>query len=231
MALGDKINVTTSHGRARVLSITGILDFGNKGANQRSTFVPLRTAQSLLGDIGGVATLDVAVADVYAAETLAQEISVSNNVIADSWIKTNAQFFTAIHAQNLTNTVIRIFVGLSVAFGIAAVLVVSVIQRSHDIGILRTMGTSRGQIMRIFLLQGGILGFLGSLIGSAIGAGALVYWHSFARQADGSELFPLVIEGQLFLMTALLATLTGLLAAMAPALRAANLDPAVAIRG
>ena len=76
-----------------------------------------------------------------------------------------------------------------------------------------------------------MLGFLGSLIGSAIGAGALVYWHSFARQADGSELFPLVIESQLFLMTALLATLTGLLAAMAPALRAANLDPAVAIRG
>jgi lipoprotein-releasing system permease protein len=118
-----------------------------------------------------------------------------------------------------------------VAFGIAAVLVVSVIQRSKEIGILRAMGTSRGQILRVFLLQGGLLGFVGSLFGAALGAVALVYWHSVARQADGTELFPLVLQESLFVYTALLATATGLLAAMAPAVRAAKLDPVVAIRG
>ena len=150
---------------------------------------------------------------------------------ADSWIKTNAQFFTAVRAQETSNTLIRVFVGLSVAFGIAAVLIVSVIQRSKEIGILRAMGTSRGQIMRLFLLQGGLLGFIGSLFGAAMGAGALIYWHAVQRQADGSELFPLILERRLFLITAVLATVTGLLAAMAPALRAARLDPVVAIRG
>ena len=93
------------------------------------------------------------------------------------------------------------------------------------------MGTSRGQILRVFLLQGGLLGFVGSLFGAAMGAFALMYWHSVARQADGSELFPLILERQLFVLTALLATLTGLLAATAPAVRAAKLDPVVAIRG
>jgi len=230
-SVGDKLNVTTSNGGARILTIIGLLDFGNKGANSRSTFVSLRTAQSLLGMLGGVATIDLSVKDIYAAETIAQNIESSNDVIADSWIKTNAQFFTAIRAQNLTNILIRIFVGLSVAFGIAAVLVVSVIQRSRDIGILRAMGTSRAQIMRLFLIQGGVLGFFGSLAGSALGGFALLYWHATARQADGTELFPLVIEYQLFVWTAVLATLTGLLAAMAPALRAAKLDPVVAIRG
>ena len=82
------------------------------------------------------------------------------------------------------------------------------IQRSKDIGILRAMGTSRGQILRVFLLQGGLLGFVGSLFGAAMGAFALVYWHSVARQADGTELFPLILERQLFILTALLATLT-----------------------
>ena len=139
--------------------------------------------------------------------------------------------FTAVKAQVYTNTLIRLFVGLSVAFGIAAVLIVSVIQRSKDIGILRAMGTSRGQILRVFLLQGGLLGFIGSLFGAAMGAGALIYWHAAQRQADGSELFPLILEHRLFVMTALLATVTGLLAATAPALRAAKLDPVVAIRG
>jgi lipoprotein-releasing system permease protein len=229
--VGDKLNIRAASGANRVLTVTGLIDFGNKGANQRTAYAALRTAQSLLGMIGGVTTIDLTVQDIYAAETIAQRIQAANAVEADSWIKTNAQFFTAVRAQETSNTLIRTFVALSVAFGIAAVLIVSVIQRSKDIGILRAMGTSQGQILRVFLLQGGLLGFVGSLFGAAMGAGALTYWHSIARQADGSELFPLVLEQRLFILTALLATVTGLLAATAPALRAAKLDPVVAIRG
>lgn len=229
--VGDELNLQAGSGANRVLTISGLADFGNKGTNQRATFVALRTAQSLLGMIGGVTTIDITVADIYAAEDIAQRIEAAMPVEADSWIKTNAQFFTAVKAQENTNTLIRLFVGLSVAFGIAAVLVVSVIQRSKDIGILRAMGTSRGQVLRVFLVQGGLLGFVGSLFGAALGAFALIYWHSMARQADGSELFPLILERRLFILTALLATVTGLLAATAPAVRAAKLDPVVAIRG
>lgn len=230
-AVGDKLNLSTASGAARVLTITGIFDLGNKGANARSTFVALRTAQSLLKLIGGVTTLDVTVTDIYAAETIAQDISATLPVQADSWIKTNAQFFTAVRAQQSSNTLIRSFVGLSVAFGIAAVLIVSVIQRSKDIGILRAMGTRRGQILRVFLIQGGVLGFIGAIIGSSLGAGALFLWHGAARQADGTELFPLMLEPSLFVVAAAVATLTGVAAGMAPALRAARLDPVEAIRG
>jgi len=229
--IGDKLNIQVANGANRVLTITGLVDFGNKGVNQRATFASLRTAQSLLGMIGGVTTIDMTVRDIYAAEQIAKRIEASLPVEADSWIATNAQFFTAVKAQENSNTLIRLFVGLSVAFGIAAVLVVSVIQRSKEIGILRAMGTSRGQILRVFLLQGGLLGFVGSLFGAAMGAGALIWWHSIARQADGTELFPLVLEQRLFVYTAVLATLTGLFAATAPAVRAAKLDPVVAIRG
>ena len=229
--VGDKLNIQAASGTTMVLTVTGLVDLGNKGVNQRTTYVALRTAQSLLGVIGGVTTIDLTVHDIYAAETLAKLIQASNRVEADSWIVTNAQFFTAVQAQETSNTMIRLFVALSVAFGIAAVLVVSVIQRSKDIGILRAMGTSRGQILRVFLLQGGMLGFVGALVGSAMGAAGLIYWHSAMRLADGSELFPLILERSLFIEAAVLATLTGLLAAMAPALRAAKLDPAEAIRG
>jgi lipoprotein-releasing system permease protein len=229
--VGDKLNLQAAAGGNRVLTISGLVDFGNKSINQRVSFVALRTGQSLLGMIGGITTIDMTVKDIYAAEIVARRIQAATTVEADSWIATNAQFFTAVQAQIYTNTLIRIFVGLSVAFGIAAVLIVSVIQRSREIGILRAMGTSRGQILRVFLLQGGLLGFVGSLLGAALGAVALVYWHALARQADGTELLPLVLEESLFIYTALLATVTGLLAAMAPAVRAAKLDPVVAIRG
>ncbi len=214
-----------------MLTISGLVDLGSKGVNGRVAYVALRTAQSLLGVIGGVTTIDMTIEDIYAAERLAMQIQATNFVEADSWIVTNAQFFTAVRAQSTSNTLIRTFVALSVAFGIAAVLVVSVIQRSKDIGILRAMGTSRGQVLRIFLLQGALLGFLGSLLGSAIGAGGLIYWHGAVRQTDGTEMFPLMLETSLFVATAVLATLTGILAATAPALRAARLDPVEAIRG
>jgi lipoprotein-releasing system permease protein len=231
--VGDKLRISTGNTSAAVstLSITGIFDLGNKGANQRSSFVTLHTAQSLLGLPGGVSSLDVTVRDVYAAERIAQVIAANNGVEAESWIKSSAQFFSAISAQTTANTAIRFFVGLSVAFGIASVLVVVVVQKSREIGILRAMGISQGQILRIFLLQGGLLGMGGSLVGSAIGAGALLLWQRYARNADGTPLFPLVFDPQLFALALLLATLTGLLAAFAPALRAARLDPVVAIRG
>lgn len=229
--LGDKMIVSAATGASRVLTITGIFDLGNKAANQRSTFVALRTAQALSNLVGGVTTIDLTVKDVYAADKIANTIGAATGVEADSWIKTNSQFFTAVNAQTLSNTVIRIFVGLSVAFGIASVLVVSVIQRSKDIGILRAMGTAQGQILRIFLLQGGLLALAGAIVGASTGGCAIVFWHSYLRQPDGTELFPLVIDPMLFVEAILIAAVTGVAAAAFPAFGAAKLDPVVAIRG
>ncbi|MEP7295266.1 MAG: FtsX-like permease family protein [Burkholderiales bacterium] len=231
VALGDKLRVTAASGANNVLTIAGVFDLGNKGANQRTTFMALHTAQSLLGLAGGVTSIDVTVSDVYAAEVVAQRITAATGVQADSWIHTNAQFFSAVQAQVTANTAIRFFVGLSVAFGIASVLFVSVVQRSHEIGILRAMGIRRAQILRLFLLQGGLLGMAGSAVGSAIGAAALLMWSRYAIGGDGLPIVPITLEASLFVAALVIATITGLLAAFAPALRAARLDPMVAIRG
>jgi len=229
--VGDKLHITAANGATSVLTIAGVFDLGNKGANQRNTFTVLHTAQSLLQMPGGVTTIEVTLQDIYAAEMIAQRIAGVTGVEADSWIKNSAQFFAAIKAQSTANTAIRFFVGLSVAFGIASVLVVSVVQKSREIGILRAMGISRAQILRLFLLQGGLLGFGGSLAGSAVGALSLVMWQRWARNADGTPLFILDFDSTMFAIALVLATITGLLAALAPALRAARLDPVVAIRG
>jgi lipoprotein-releasing system permease protein len=229
--VGDKLRVANAAGVANTLTITGVFDLGNKSANQRSTFVALRTAQSLLGLLGGVTSIEVTVRDVYAAEVIAQRIQAATGVEADSWIKTGAQFFAAVSAQTTANTAIRFFVGLSVAFGIASVLVVSVVQKSREIGIMRAMGISRGQVLRVFLLQGGLLGWGGAVLGCMVGALGLVLWQHLALNADGTPLFPLVLDPMLFAMALGLATVTGLAAAYAPALRAARLDPVEAIHG
>lgn len=231
LTVGDRLRISTSTGEAATLTISGLFDLGNRSVNERLAYVSLRTAQSLLNRPGGVTSLEVTVADIYAAEEIAQEIARVMGVKAESWIATNAQFFTMTTSQRIANTAIRVLVGLSVAFGIASVLVVSVVQRSREIGILRAMGARRGQVLRVFLIQGGVLGLLGSIVGSAMGGYAVVYWHGMVRNADGSELFPLTLDPWLFISAAVLATLTGVAAAATPALRAARLDPVVAIRG
>ena len=112
--VGDKINVQAASCAWRALRIVGILDFGNKGINERNAYVALRTAQALIGIIGGVTTIETTIADIYAAEDIARRIQAANDVEADSWITTNAQFFTAVQAQETSNTLIRVFVALSV---------------------------------------------------------------------------------------------------------------------
>ena len=230
VALGDPIRVSTVSGTVLTLKVVGIFDLGNKGANGRNVFMAMRTAQSMFGLSGGASVLDITLTDIYAAERIAQQIHSHTGLQADSWMKTNEQFFTAVRAQTTANTAIRFFVGLSVAFGIASVLVVSVVQRSREIGILRAMGVRRVQIMRVFLLQGGLLGMGGALAGALVGSLAMVVWQRVMRNPDGSIMFAMVMDGALFVQSLVLASITGLLSALAPALRAARLDPVVAIR-
>ncbi len=231
VAVGDKLNIAPSTGQSATLTIAGIVDLGSKGANLRNTYVALHTAQALLGLIGGVSSVDIAVGDVYEAENIAQAIAAAEGVEADSWIVTNSQFFAAISAQIIANTTIRFFVALAIAFGIAAVLIVSVVQKSKEIGILRAMGAARGQILRVFLLEGAVLGLAGSVSGSLLGAAAILLWRVYARFPDGTPYLLIEFDWRLFVASAVLATLTGLVAAVAPAMRGARLDPVVAIRG
>jgi lipoprotein-releasing system permease protein len=228
--VGDKVRLATPTGGDMTLTITGIFDLGSRGVNERNVYVLLRTGQDLLNLPGGASQINVTVGDIWAAEDVAQRITAHVGLEADSWIRTNQQFFIALNAQTISNVVLRISVGISVALGIASVLVVSVVQKSREIGILRAMGASRRQVMNVFLIQGGVVGLAGSVVGSGIAAFFLQMWQRFLKNPDGTPLFMLQFDPRLVLWAAAIATLTGLAAAVTPARRAARLDPVVAIR-
>jgi lipoprotein-releasing system permease protein len=229
--LGDKLNLQTASGASATLTVHGIFDFGNKGQNERGAYVALRTAQSLLDLAGGVSSIELNVHDPFQAEATAATLRARTGLQVDSWITTNAQFFSAMSAQSLSNSVIRFFVGLTAALGIASVLVVSVVQKSKEIGILRATGASRAQVLRLFLIQGALMGLGGSVVGSALGWLFLALWTQVARNPDGTVMFTITPDPMLFVAAAAGATLVGTLAAVFPARTAARLDPAVAIRG
>lgn len=227
VALGDRLRLQTAAGRGEAYTIRGLFDLGMRDLNLRYVYLGLRQAQTLLDLPGGVSNIDLRVRDIFAAQAVGDGIEAQTGLVADSWMETNRELLTALRSQDVSTTLIRFFVALSVAFGIASVLVVSVVQRSREIGILRATGTSRRQVMAVFLLQGGLLGLLGSLAGSALAV--LLVWL-FTALAPAFP-FPIPVTGPIVIGAAGLATLTGVLAAAVPARRAARLDPVAAIRG
>jgi lipoprotein-releasing system permease protein len=231
--VGDRLTVTVGTGataRSETLRLTGLVDLGIKDLNRRVLIVPLRSAQSMLDLAGGATQIDLTLDDVWAAKALAQSLSRELPYKVESWQETNAQLVTALNAQGISTLLIRVVVMIVVILGIASVLVVSVVQKQREIGILRAMGATRDQVMRIFLIQGGLVGAIGSVLGVAMAAGMIWVFTHAVLGADGKPLFAITLPPRMALQIVGIAWLAGVLAAAAPARRAARMDPAQAIR-
>lgn len=229
-AVGDKLRLTSSEGVDDVVTVRGVFTLGNEAVDGTWLVTSLRHAQALYGLPGGVTTIELKVHDVFAAERIAAEVRDQTGLRADSWMTINAELLSGLSAQSSSKLMIQFFVVIAVALGIASVLIVSVVQKSPQIGILRAVGTPAHRIQRVFLIQGALFGVAGSIVGSALGALLAKLFEGIAREPDGAPRFPVQLPASLFLFAALLATGVGLLAASIPARRAARLDPATAIR-
>ena len=227
--VGDRLTVQTGQ-RGETLRVTALVDLGVKDLNRRTVIVPLRAAQNLLALPGGATSLDITLRDVWVAQTLADQLRAQYPYKIESWQENNAQLVSALNAQSVSTGIIRAVVLAVVVLGIASVLVVSVVQKQREIGILRAMGATRGQVLRLFLIQGAVVGAVGSAVGLLLAVLLIFLFTRFVKGSDGLALFDISLPPGIALQVALVATLCGVLAAVAPARRAARLDPAQAIR-
>ena len=225
MGVGDKMRIDGGQGGESVVNVAGIFELGVRELDARYVYMGMKQAQSLLDLPGAVTVIDVTVDDIFAARAVAARIARLTGLKAESWMETNAQLMNALSAQSLSTRMISAFVALSVALGIASVLSVSVVQRTREIGILRAMGTTRQQMLRVFLVQGGLFGLAGSALGGAAAYGLVGAFNGF-----GPKLFYIPVDPWLPFAAAGLATVTGIVSAALPARRAARLDPVEAIR-
>ena len=230
VGVGDKIRVATAQGRDELLTIAGVFDMGNLDLNRRWVFSTIKLAQSLLDLPGGVSSIDLTVVDIFGAQRIAERLRDQTGLKVESWMQTNSQLLAALKNQTVTNNLIRSFVAVIVAVGIASVLVVSVVQKQREIGILRAMGASRRRIMAVFLVQGAAYGLVGSLFGAGIAVGLIGFFSRIFRNADGTAIFNATVDPAMVLRVCALAVVVGLLAASLPARRAAKMDPVQAIR-
>ncbi len=225
VGVGDKLRLDAGQGRESVVNIAGIFELGVRELDARYVYLDMKQTQSLLNLPGAATIIDVKVDNIFDAQTIASRIARLTGLKAESWMETNTQLMNALRSQSLSTRMISVFVALSVALGIASVLSVSVVQRTREIGILRAMGTTRQQMLRVFLTQGALFGLAGSLLGGLAGYGLVLAFNTF-----GPKLFYIPVSPWLPVAATGLATVTGVLSAAVPARRAASLDPVEAIR-
>jgi lipoprotein-releasing system permease protein len=225
---GGSVNLLTPGGEAVRLIVGGVFDLKNENLNETIVFMDLKRSQKLFQFGSGITAIEIQVKDPFQADVIANEWNDKiGGVRIDQWKEQNQQLLSALASQSSSSYTIQFFVILAVTLGISSVLAVSVVQKSKEIGILKAMGATSAGVSRIFLLQGMILGVLGSVIGSGLGIVLLTVFQFF-NQGNSSLAISYRFSG--ILIICVIATAAGTFASLIPARRSANLNPMEAIK-
>lgn len=232
VSVGDRIRVNSSMGNSESMTVAGIY---SRGQGRGGAYVTLRTGQSLFSMGNSVNVILVKVNQLFDSDAIADQIEKLVPYEARSWSREYPSFVSSLTVQSASAYLISAFSLIASSFAIASVLIVSVLQKSKQIGILKSIGATRSQILRVFTLQGLGIAIAGSVCGAVIGT-LIVYLISLPLQSSArpghkpDQLFPVAILpvyifGAMF--SALLATLV---ASWFPARRAAKMNPVDVMR-
>lgn len=234
VGLGDRVRLTSSEGVSAVFRVAGIFDTGTNAVDFGQAFMTLRAAQSLFQTGRNVSSIQLKLRDPFEADRVAAAIESSLGYETDSWMQEQAMFVNGFRAQDQSRRMISAFSLLASAFGIASVLIVSVLRKSKEIGILKSMGARDAQIMAVFTLQGLFVAVLGAVAGCGAGFALLKVLSGVkqvARFGKSDQLFPIAFEPSIFLWASAAAIASTLVAALLPARRASRMNPVEVLRG
>ena len=176
LAVGQDLDLLLGSGERVQSRLDGVVDLGVQAANERLAFgAPELGAEAFPGEPAATVDLvETQVSDVFASSTIAadwQEQLPELQVV--DWQQTNESLLTALQSQSTSSYMIQVFVIVAVMLGIASTLAISAVQKTRQIGILKALGMGDARTGLVFLLQAGILGVLGTLLGIAIGVGLI----------------------------------------------------------
>ncbi|MGB9110713.1 MAG: lipoprotein-releasing ABC transporter permease subunit [Telluria sp.] len=159
--------------RQQVFTVADVFDSGNYQFDSALAFVHIADAESLQG-LNAPTGLRLRLADMYAAPRVAVELArgLDERFMVRDWTRVNATWFAAVQSQKRMMFVILTMIIAVAAFNLVSTLVMTVRDKQADIAILRTLGASPRSVMRIFVIQGTLVGVLGALLG--VGLGLLV---------------------------------------------------------
>jgi lipoprotein-releasing system permease protein len=231
--IGDRVRIQSSEGVTTVLKIAGLFSTGLEVNDLSAAYTTLRTAQSLFAMRQSISSFLIQVNDAFESNTVADSLAAALPYKTESWMRKQAEIMDALRVQNSTTTVISVFSLMASMLGISSVLIVSVIQKSKQIGILKSMGARDRQIMLIFTLEGLGIAIVGVLAGAGISYALLVSLMQLKREVrigKIDELFPVILDARIFSVAMMAAVVATVIAALLPARHAARFNPVEVIR-
>lgn len=232
LSIGSTVRIATPSNGGDLFTISGIFDLQNRTINESWVFLDLRKAQALFNFSDGITSIESQIKNVFEAQMISTYCA--NTFFQFKWIswqQSNASLLAALKSQSGSSDMIQVLVLIAVTMGISSVLAVSAIQKKRQIGILKAIGATKKMISTIFLFMGAMLGFTGAVIGCFFGYGIIKMFLYGTSIQTGAPLFPISIEFTTYLISILIATVSGLLAAAVPARRSASMNPVEVIRG
>jgi lipoprotein-releasing system permease protein len=244
--VGDPITVvapvfkTTAAGtipKVANLTVKGIFEAGMYEFDSSFAYVTLETAQLLFEQPGMVNSMAVRVKNLEQARETAEKIqTMGNGFWARDFMALNPNLAAALRTEKLVMFVILVLIITVAAFNIASTLIMVVMEKKKDIGILKAVGATRQSIMKIFLFQGAWIGTIGTILGLAGGLGLCWVLEVFPLRIPGGgsvyyiENLPVAVEFWDVVFTVGLAVIMCVCSAIYPAWQASRLDPVEAIR-
>jgi len=252
--VGDKVNIVSPMGNITPLGmvpkmkgyrVVGIFHTGMFEYDSTLAYVWLKDAQDFLGMGDSVTGIQLKVADVYATSALTRQINrdLGLSYHARDWMQMNKNILFALKTEKVVMFIILTLIVLVAAFGIASTLFMLVMEKTRDIAILKSMGATGTSIMKIFILEGLIIGATGTALG--VGSGLLIAKNlesivQFVQRLTGFELFsrdvyyldrfPSHVVTTDVLVISVTALLISFIATLYPSWQASRLLPSEALR-
>jgi len=252
--IGDQITLISPQSTATLIGlipriksyeVVGIFEVGMSEYDSSFVFMPLEAAQLYFKLPGAASDIEITVDDPdrIAAAVDAIEAKVGSNFRFIDWQEANSSFFGAIQVERNVMFLILTLIIVVAAFNIISGQIMLVKDKGRDIAILRTMGATRGMIMRIFLLSGASIGVLGTALGFGIGLAfadniesirqwlqTLLHTRLFPEEIYFLSQLPAIVDPGEVTTVVIMSLTLSLLATLYPSWRAARLDPVEALR-
>ncbi len=223
--------------RSKLFHVVGILKSGMYEFDHTLAYVDMSVAQQFLGVGNVVSGIEVKLTDIYQAEQVAKALraQLGYPFFVRDWMQMNQSLFSALQLEKVVMFIILTLIVLVAAFNIVSSLIMLVMEKTRDIAILKAMGATTSRIRKIFVLEGFMIGFSGTVLGLILGAGlcGLLKRYQFIElPPDVYNLSTLPVNLQTFdmVLIALSAIGISLAATLYPSRKAASLDPAEALR-
>jgi lipoprotein-releasing system permease protein len=252
--VGDTVSLITPRGaqtpfgmtpRIKAYPVTAVFEIGMSEFDATFVYLPMAEAQAFFNREGDVSVIEVFLDDADKVDEArsAIEQAAERPIVMQDWRQRNRTFFSALEVERNVMFLILTLIVLVAALNIVSGLIMLVKDKSSDIAILRTMGATRGAIMRIFLVTGASIGVVGTIAGFLLGLVFALNIETIRQglsRLTGANLFPAElyflsrlpadVNGREVATVVALAMTLSLLATLYPSWRAARLDPVQALR-